>query len=67
MKRSLFLLAILLILQTGAFAQKKVILDAMKDELTRSMQELKLDGNSIEDLGFLSELRQLVVLTIDRL
>lgn len=46
MKRSLFLLAILLILQTGAFAQKKVILDAMKDELTRSMQELKLDGEA---------------------
>ncbi len=44
MKRSIFLLAILLVFQCGAFAQNKVILNAMKDEMARSMQQLKLDG-----------------------
>jgi TldD protein len=46
MKRLLFLFAILFVFQSGAFAQKKVLLNAMKDELTRSMEQLKLDSEA---------------------
>lgn len=42
MKRSIFLAAILLILQPTAHAQKEVLFNAMKDELARSVGQLKL-------------------------
>jgi predicted Zn-dependent protease len=43
MKRSIFFMTILLIFSGIAAAQNKTILSAMKDELTRSMEKLKLD------------------------
>ncbi len=43
MLRSIFLTALFLVYQCGAFAQNKVILNAMKDELARSMEQLKLE------------------------
>lgn len=43
MKRLTFLFAILFVFQSGASAQNKVILNAMKDELTRTMGQLKLN------------------------
>jgi predicted Zn-dependent protease len=46
MKRAIFLLIILLNFSSMAAAQKTVILNAMKDELARSMQQLKLEGEA---------------------
>ncbi|MBN1571384.1 MAG: hypothetical protein JXA73_26350 [Acidobacteria bacterium] len=46
MKNAIVLLAVLLSLASNAMAQKSVILDAMKDELARSMQQLKLEGEA---------------------
>jgi predicted Zn-dependent protease len=46
MKHILILSAMLLGFVSNAAAQKTVILDAMKDELTRSMKELKMDGEA---------------------
>jgi len=46
MKHAIVLLAVLLSIASNAMAQKTVILDAMKDELTRSMQQLKLEGEA---------------------
>jgi predicted Zn-dependent protease len=46
MKRSIFLFAIFLVFQSGVYAQKKVLLDAMKDELARTMEQLKLNGEA---------------------
>jgi predicted Zn-dependent protease len=46
MKRLIFLFAILLAFQSGAYAQKKVLLDAMKDELARTMEKLKLNDEA---------------------
>jgi TldD protein len=46
MKRAIFPLAILLSLSSIAAAQNTVILSAMKDELARSMQQLKLEGET---------------------
>jgi hypothetical protein len=45
MRPSLVLSAIFLIFQAGAYAQKNVLLTAMKDELQRSMDQLKLGGD----------------------
>jgi predicted Zn-dependent protease len=46
MKRVIFSLAILSVFCCSAQAQNKVILSAMKDELARSMQELKLENEA---------------------
>lgn len=46
MKKSFLPLTALLIFQIDAFAQKAVILNAMKDELTRSAGQLKLEGEA---------------------
>jgi predicted Zn-dependent protease len=46
MKPSIILSAILLIVPSSAYAQKSVLLNAMKDELARSMAQLKLDGEA---------------------
>jgi TldD protein len=46
MKPSIILSAILFIMQSSAYAQKTVLLNAMKDELARSMTQLKLDGEA---------------------
>src|SRR5512133_3761721 len=43
MLRSVFLTAHFHVFQCSAFAQNKVILNAMKDELARSMEQLKLE------------------------
>jgi len=39
-------LAVFLSIASNAMAQKTIILDAMKDELARSMQQLKLEGEA---------------------
>ncbi len=44
MKHSIAFLAIFLIFQLGAQAQKKALVSAMEDELARSMEHLKLEG-----------------------
>jgi predicted Zn-dependent protease len=46
MKRAIYLLAILLSYSSMAAAQKTVLVGAMKDELARSMQQLKLEGEA---------------------
>ncbi len=46
MIRITILLVVLLSLASNAMAQKTAILDAMKDELARSMQQLKLEGEA---------------------
>ncbi len=46
MKRSIFFLAILLIFCGSVSAESQTILNAMKDELTRSMEQLKLEGEA---------------------
>lgn len=46
MKKSILLLAVLLIFQADSRAQKSVILSAMKDELARSVDQLKLEGEA---------------------
>lgn len=46
MRSSLVISVIFLILQASAYAQKSVLLAAMKDELKRSMDQLKLEGDS---------------------
>jgi predicted Zn-dependent protease len=46
MKHAIFLLAVLLNFSSSANAQKSILFDAMKDELTRSMQQLKLEGEA---------------------
>jgi TldD protein len=46
MKRSFLFSAIFLIFSVGAQAQNKTILDAMKDELARSMEKLKLENEA---------------------
>jgi predicted Zn-dependent protease len=46
MKRSIFLLATLLCFVSGANAENSVIFSAMKDEMARSMNELKLQGEA---------------------
>jgi predicted Zn-dependent protease len=46
MKRSLLLQAVLLIFCFSAYAQDKVILSAMQDELTRTMGKLKLESEA---------------------
>jgi hypothetical protein len=46
MKQGVFLIAMLLTFSSSAKAQKTVIFDAMKDELGRSMQQLKLAGEA---------------------
>ncbi len=43
MKKTLFLILILLTYQAAASAQESIILSAMKNELTRSMEQLELD------------------------
>jgi hypothetical protein len=43
MKKTFFLILIILVCQTAASAQQSVILGAMTDELTRSIEKLKLD------------------------
>jgi predicted Zn-dependent protease len=45
MRRLTILSAIFLIFQTGVYAQKSVLMNAMKDELRRSMEQLKLEGD----------------------
>jgi predicted Zn-dependent protease len=66
MRRLIVLSAIFLIVQTGAYAQQSVLMNAMKDELRRSMEQLKLEGDpgpyylsyQVEDsslVGFASE------------
>jgi hypothetical protein len=46
MKRTFFLLALLLIFRADTRAQNAVILNAMKDELARSVEQLKLDAEA---------------------
>jgi predicted Zn-dependent protease len=42
----IILSTILLIFPSGAYAQKSVLLDAMKDEMARSMNQLKMEGEA---------------------
>jgi hypothetical protein len=46
MKQAILLFSILLGLSSSAKAEKTVVFDAMKDELARSMQQLKLEGEA---------------------
>jgi TldD protein len=46
MKKSILLLAVLLIFQADTRAQRNVILSAMKDELARSVHQLKLEDEA---------------------
>ena len=46
MKQAIFLVAMLLTFSSSAKAQKTVVFDAMKDELARSTQQLKLAGEA---------------------
>jgi len=45
-KKPILLLAVLLIFQSDMHAQRNVILSAMKDELARSVNQLKLEGEA---------------------
>ena len=46
MKHAIVLLAVFLSIASNAMAQKTIIIDAMRDELARSMQQLKLEGEA---------------------
>jgi predicted Zn-dependent protease len=46
MKKSIGLSVFLLMIHTSAFAQTTVLINAMKDELARSMGQLKLEGEA---------------------